>query len=135
MFTLLKIWYYIKKYWWVLLVFAVTIVLAIAGTAFRRRGRVLLGILEKNKEFQTTEIKVLEQTREKEVEDIKIATEVYNDALAKINSEHTVAREKIIRRRKKIVEKIVNENIKDSNALARDLADEFGFILVEIKDE
>ena len=118
-----------------LLVFAVTIVLAIAGTAFRRRGRVLLGILEKNKEFQTTEIKVLEQTREKEVEDIKIATEVYNDALAKINSEHTVAREKIIRRRKKIVEKIVNENIKDSNALARDLADEFGFILVEIKDE
>lgn len=132
---MLKVWHYIRKYWWVFLIVVVTIVLAIGGLAWRKRGQALLEILETKKQYHDKEIEVIDTAREKEVEDIKIATEVFNDALTKIDEDDAEARRAITRRKRKIVAKIVKENINDSDTLARELADEYGFTLVEVNDD
>lgn len=132
MITLYKTWGYIKKYWWVVAILAVAV-----GGAIWARGKknVLLDILVKKKEFQDAELEVIRQSNEKKVEDIKRATEVYNRTIEKIEIRDKETREKIKRRRKEIIKKIVAENQTDSDKLARDIADEFGFELVEVKND
>lgn len=135
LFTLQKVWLYIKKYWWLFLALVVTVAVALGGKAIKSRSSILLDILQTKKEYHENEIDVINRTRAKEVNDIKIATEVYASVLARIDDEHIAARTVIEQRRKKIIERIVSENINDSNTLAKELAEEYGFELVEVSND
>ena len=124
-----KTWFYIKNYWWVGALIALGFVL---HKFFLFDKDVLGGLYEEKAKQNEKELKVINETHEKQLEELQRVEEEHKIVVEALEEVRKKEGTKIKKAEKKRIKEIITMPEEDR---VKTLADEFGLEIVEIKDE
>ena len=128
MFTLAKIWIWIKEHWKIISLFIWTIVV---WAVSRKNAEATLRVLETRKESYNKQIAELKKSHQKELtEKDKLILE-YHDIIEKLEIEFEKKERALTEVQKKSVKKLVETSRGDPDEIKRRIEEEFGIKYVE----
>ena len=122
MIALLKIWSWIKNYWYIPLLAIASLV---AFLVFRRPSG-LKGALQASRESHKRQSEVIERIDEEKREKKKGIQERHEETMRQIEQDFAERKEELSKSKRKKAKKIIKETDGDNDALARKVVEEFG---------
>lgn len=114
-----------KSYWWV---FPLVV---LAFFLFKYKPTSLAGLYKKKKDIAKAELEELENIHNEEVKEILEVQKHTDEQTALVEEKFAKKKETLKREHKQRIKKIVKETKEDPDAMAKKIADEFGFEVVE----
>ena len=125
-----KVWVWTKNYWHIPALLIYTLVMWIM---FRRDSAVILQVLNNARNSYESQIKVLSDTHEKEIQKRDEILKRYQETIEKLEEDRKRKNEELLNKEKKLVKELAEKYHSDPEAYAREIADKFGFEYVESK--
>ena len=122
-----KVWVWTKNYWHIPALLIYTLVMWIM---FRRDSAVILQVLNNARDSYESQIKVLSDTHEKEIQKRDEILKKYHDVLLNIEEEYKKNEETLNNEKKDRIKEIVEKYHDDSDELSKKLAERFGVTYV-----
>jgi len=122
-----KVWVWTKNYWHIPALLIYTLVMWIM---FRRDSAVILQVLNNARDSYESQIKVLSDTHEKEIQKRDEILKKYHDVLLNIEEEYKKNEEILNNEKKDRIKEIVEKYHDDSDELSKKLAERFGVTYV-----
>ena len=122
-----KVWVWTKNYWHIPALLIYTLVMWIM---FRRDSAVILQVLNSARDSYESQIKVLNDTHEKEIQKRDEILKKYHDVLLNIEEEYKKNEEILNNEKKDRIKEIVEKYHDDSDELSKKLAERFGVTYV-----
>ena len=122
-----KVWVWTKNYWHIPALLIYTLVMWIM---FRRDSAVVLQVLNSARDSYESQIKVLNDTHEKEIQKRDEILKKYHDVLLNIEEEYKKNEETLNNEKKDRIKEIVEKYHDDSGELSKKLAERFGVTYV-----
>jgi DNA polymerase II small subunit/DNA polymerase delta subunit B len=131
MFNLLvwqKIWVWLKNYWYV-----PVILIAIVVTAIVTGGKVgnLLKLLKSSQTSYEDQIRVLNESHQKELEEREKLNKKYQEVIANLEKEFAAKSTELTEKEKKEVEKLTKTYNDDPQELSKIISERFGISYVQ----
>jgi len=126
MLTLKKIWVWIKKHWYVPVLFVLALVGAIVGLMGFSHNKNLIKMLEINKKSYEDQIRTLNENHEAEIKKRDELYETYVETMKKLTQEHKVDLENMEREKKDKLDNMVKKYKGSPEELAKELSEMFG---------
>jgi len=118
-----KAWAWIKNYWYVPALLIYTIALWIV---FRKKNERILELFEISKNSYQKEIEAINAAHVAELENKELIIKSYTEALKKIELEYNIEVEKLDKKEKKEISKLVAKFHSEPDALAEEMKKLFG---------
>ena len=131
MLFLKKAWVWIKKHWYVPLLFLLVAAGGIAGIFGWSKNKQLIKMLEINKKSYEAQIKVIEDSHVAEMKKKDDLYTKYVETMKKINKQHGVDISNLEKEKKKKLDKMVKKYKGTPEELAKELSEMFGVEYVE----
>ena len=131
MLFLKKAWVWIKKHWYVPLLFLLIAASGIAGIFGWSKNKQLIKMLEINKKSYEAQIKVIEDSHAAEMKKKDDLYAKYVETMKKINKQHDIDISNLDKEKKEKLEKMVKKYEGTPEELAKELSDIFGVEYVE----
>ena len=128
MLALNKAWIWIKKHWYVPVLFILALV---AGAFSFSRNKKLIEMLEINKESYEKQIKVLEDNHSSEIKRRDEIYAKYMETMKKLNKDHQIDLDNLDKQKKKKMDDMVKKYKGTPEELAKELAEMFGVDYVQ----
>tara|TARA_B100001778_G_C18568841_1_gene621487 strand:- start:335 stop:745 length:411 start_codon:yes stop_codon:yes gene_type:complete len=126
MMTLKKVWVWIKKHWYVPVLF----VLVLVGTVFSLLGmshnKKLIKMLDINKKSYEDQIKAIEKSHEEEMKRKEELYSKYVETMKNLHKDHDVSLDNLDKEKKKQLDSMVKKYKGSPEDLAKDLSEMFG---------
>lgn len=122
-----KAWVWTKNYWHIPALLIYTLVMWVM---FRRDSAVILQVLNSARDSYESQIKVLNDTHEKEIQKRDEILKKYHDVLLNIEEEYKKNEETLNNEKKDRIKEIVEKYHDDSGELSKKLAERFGVTYV-----
>jgi len=117
-----------KKFWWAILVGMLFLVVALVS-ALTRNGAFfasLMDLIESKQKAHAEEMKTIEDTHAAEVEEKNKRLKEHLTRMEELEKEFSSRGEKLDRKKKAELKKLVDESYNDSEKLSREIAEAFG---------
>lgn len=124
-----KAWSFLKNYWYIPVVIAAIVVLAIM-TAGKGVPKSLLEAFRKARETHAKEVDVINEAHREEIEKREAALAAYHKHMEAIEKQYAEANEELDAKKRKEIEKLVKANADDPTELTKRVADVTGFDIV-----
>ena len=121
-----KVWTWIKHYWYVPAVLIYTLVL---WFLFKNKDKAF-EILKIREESLKDQIDAIKDSHEEEIRRRDKVLEEYNKILEDIEKEYEEGREELSEKKKKEIKRIIEKNLEDPEAIAKEMAEKFSFIYI-----
>ena len=131
MLFLKKAWVWIKKHWYVPLLFLLVAAGGIAGIFGWSKNKQLIKMLEINKKSYEAQIKVIEDSHVAEMKKKDDLYTKYVETMKKINKQHDVDISNLEKEKKEKLDKMVKKYKGTPEELAKELSEMFGVEYVE----
>lgn len=128
MLILRKVWLYIKKHWWIPLI-VVGILLLLLLTR-RNSADALIGIIKQQRDSYNKERDVIDKVHVEEIKKRDRALKIYKATMDAIEHKYEEQNKQLDKRKRKEIEKLVNENSDNPEELTKRLSEATGFRVV-----
>tara|TARA_R110000824_G_scaffold14605_5_gene62114 strand:+ start:3860 stop:4246 length:387 start_codon:yes stop_codon:yes gene_type:complete len=128
MLALRKAWIWIKKHWYVPVLF---VLILVTGVFSFSRNKKLIKMLEINKESYEKQIEAIESAHAAEIQKRDELYDTYVSTMEKLKKEHNVSLEDLSEEKKKKMETMVKKYEGSPEELAKELSEMFGVDYVE----
>ena len=118
-----KAWAWCKKNWKLFVGAAIPIIIMIVT----RRSGDISKILDRVRDDYEKEIDVINKSHDQEIRDRALAAERYSDTMMKIEKEYGDKKSELDSKKRKEVEKILNEHADDPDEITRRISELTGF--------
>ena len=132
MFAMKKVWLYIKNYWWIP---AIIIAIGVVYFFTQKSPDTLISMLRNAQETNEKEVKKLEEIHSEEILKREDALRMYHLTLEQLEDKYAAQEEKLDRKKKKEIKKIIEESNGDPQEIAKKLSQITGFEIVYSKEE
>ena len=131
MLALKKAWIWIKKHWYVPVLFLLIIIASGFSLLGFSRNKQLIKMLEINKESYKKQIEAIESAHAAEIQKRDELYDTYVNTMEKLKKEHNVSLEDLSEEKKKKMETMVKKYEGSPEELAKELSEMFGVDYVE----
>jgi len=126
MLTLKKIWVWIKKHWYVPVLFVLALVGAVVGLMGFSHNKKLIKMLEINKKSYEDQIRILNENHEAEIKKRDELYAKYAETMKKLNKEHEIDLDNLSKEKKIKMDDMVKKYKGSPEELAKELSEMFG---------
>ena len=126
-----KMWAWTKHYWYVPAVIIYTLLLWVV---FKNKDKAL-DILKIREESLKNQMDVINDSHEEEIEKRNKVLEEYNKVLEEIEKEYEEGRDQLNEKKKEEIKKIIEKHIEDPEAIAKEMAEKFGFMYIPPEED
>ena len=123
MIAIKKIWSFLKNYWYILLVMAVS---SIGYLLTKSRKIQTDEILKASKKTHEVEKAAIEHAAEQKIKAKETVQQEYSDAVRAIQTIHDLQNKKLENKKKKEIKKIVKKHYNEPEKISKEISDLFG---------
>lgn len=127
-----KAYSFLKSYWWIP---AILVVAVVATFIMRRVPTSLMQLVSKQRELHKKEVEAIEKVHTEEIKQREEALDTYHKTVKAIEEKYEKESLELTKKKKKEIKKIVDETHSDPDLLAKKLADQMGFVVVQPEEQ